>query len=101
MNCELYGQIAASFHVKADRITGLLVSDTQEGYAFLRSLDKDIKVAMAGDSYRVTKLNYVKSNQVDLNQFTEIEKSQEESQVNTKALYQCAKQFIVLIKEKS
>lgn len=101
MNCELYGQIAASFHVKADRITGLLVSDTQEGYAFLRSLDKDIRIAMAGDSYRVTKLNYAKSNQVDLNQFTEIEKSQEESQVNTKALYQCAKQFIVLIKEKS
>ncbi len=100
MNCESYGKIAASFHVKADRITGLLVSDTEKGHAFLRSLDREIKLAMAGDSYRVTKLNYAKSEQIDLNQFTEIERTEEESKVNTKALYQCAKQFIVLIKEK-
>ena len=100
MNSETYGKVAASFHVKADRITGFMVSDTEKGYTFLRSLDKDIKIAMAGDSYRVTKLNYAKSNQVDLNQFTEIQQAEEESKVNTKALYQCAKQFIVLIKEK-
>lgn len=100
MNSETYGKVAASFHVKADRITGFMVSDTEKGYTFLRSLDKDIKIAMAGDSYRVTKLNYAKSNQVDLNQFTEIQQAGEKSEVNTKALYQCAKQFIVLIKEK-
>ena len=76
------------------------MSDTEKGYTFLRSLDKDIKIAMAGDSYRVTKLNYAKSNQVDLNQFTELQQAGEKSEVNTKALYQCAKQFIVLIKEK-
>lgn len=98
MECEKYGKIAASFHVKTDRITGLLVSDTQEGYDFLRSCDREIKIGMAGDSYRVTKLNYAKSDSVDLNQFSEIEKSKGESHVNTAALYQCGRTFIGIIR---
>lgn len=99
MECEIYGKIASSFHVKGDRITGLLVSDTEEGYNFLRSMDKNIKIGMAGETYRVTKLNYAKSDSVDLNQFTEITKARGESKVSTKALYQCAKAFIGIIKE--
>ena len=99
MESEKYGKIAASFHVKGDRITGLLVSDTETGYEFLRSADKNIKLEMAGDTYRVTKLNYAKSDYVDLNQFTEIEKAEGESKVSTKALYQCAKAFIGIVKE--
>lgn len=98
MECEKYGKIAASFQLKTDRITGLMVSDTDEGYAFLRSIDKSIKIGMAGESYRVTKLNYAKSENVDLNQFSETQKSNKESKVNTAALYQCAKTFIGLIR---
>lgn len=101
MECEKYGKIAASFHVKADRITGLMVSDTQEGYDFLRSCDKDIKIGMAGESYRVTKLNYAKSDSVDLNKFSEIERTKKESQVNTAALYQCARAFIGIVRERN
>lgn len=97
MQCDKYGKIAASFRLKTDRITGLMVSDTDVGYEFLRSIDKNIKIGMAGDSYRVTKLNYAKSENVDLNQFSEAEKSDKESRVNTVALYQCAKTFIGLI----
>lgn len=99
MMCEKYGKIAASFQLKTDRITGLMVSDREEGYQFLRSLDKNIKIGMAGDSYRVTKLNYAKSENVDLNQFAETQKSDKQSKVNTVALYQCAKTFITLVKE--
>lgn len=98
MECEKYGKIAASFRLKKDRITGLMVSDTEEGYTFLRSMDKKIKVGMAGESYRVTKLNYAKSEDMDLNQFSETEKADKESKVNTIALYQCAKTFIGLIR---
>lgn len=98
MECEKYGKIAASFRLKTDRITGLMVSDTEEGYAFLRSMDKKIKIGMAGESYRVTKLNYAKSENVDLNQFSETKKADKESKVNTVALYQCAKTFIGLIR---
>ena len=99
MECEKYGKIAASFHVKADRITGLLVSDTQEGYTFLQSMDRNIKIGMAGEAYRVTKLNYVKSDSVDLNQFTEIASEKGESKVSTQALYQCARAFIGIVRE--
>lgn len=99
MESEAYGKIAASFHVKADRITGFMVSDTEQGYTFLRSMDKSIKLGMAGESYRVTKLNYAKSDNVDLNQFSEIKKAEGESKVSTKALYQCAKAFIGIVKE--
>lgn len=99
MESEAYGKIAASFHVKADRITGFMVSDTEQGYTFLRSMDREIKLGMAGESYRVTKLNYAKSDSVDLNQFSEIKKAEGESKVSTKALYQCAKAFIGLVKE--
>lgn len=99
MECEKYGKIAASFHVKADRITGLMVSDTQEGYNFLRALDKNVKIGMAGESYRVTKLNYAKSEDLDLNQFSETKKSDKNSKVNTAALYQCARAFIGIIRE--
>lgn len=98
MECEKYGKIAASFRLKTDRITGLMVSDTEEGYTFLRSMDKNIKIGMAGESYRVTKLNYAKSKDVDLNQFSETKKADKESKVNTVALYQCAKTFIGLIR---
>lgn len=98
MECEKYGKIAASFRLKTDRITGLMVSDTEEGYTFLRSMDKNIKIGMAGESYRVTKLNYAKSEKVDLNQFSETKKADKESKVNTVALYQCAKTFIGLIR---
>lgn len=98
MECEKYGKIAASFRLKTDRITGLMISDTQEGYTFLRSLDKNIKIGMAGESYRVTKLNYAKSENVDLNQFAETQKSDKQSKVNTAALYQCAKTFIELVR---
>lgn len=101
MKCEKYGKIAASFQLKTDRITGLMVSDTEEGYTFLRSLDKNIKIGMAGDAYRVTKLNYAKSENVDLNQFAETQKSDKQSKVNTVALYQCAKTFIGLVKEQA
>lgn len=98
MECEKYGKIAASFRLKTDRITGLMVSDTEEGYTFLRSMDKNIKIGMAGESYRVTKLNYAKSENVDLNQFSVGQKGDKESKVNTMALYQCAKTFIGLIR---
>ncbi|MBQ4529434.1 MAG: hypothetical protein IJA36_02315 [Lachnospiraceae bacterium] len=99
MECKKYGKIGASFHIKSDKITGLMVSDTQEGYSFLRSMDKNIKIGMAGDSYRVTKLNYAKSEDLDLNQFSETKKSDKNSKVNTVALYQCAKAFIGIIRE--
>ena len=98
MECEKYGKIAASFRLKTDRITGLMVADTEEGYTFLRSMDKSIKIGMAGESYRVTKLNYARSENVDLNQFSRTKKSDKESKVNTVALYQCAKTFIGLIR---
>ncbi len=98
MECEKYGKIAASFRIKADRITGLMVSDTEEGYTFLRSMDKNIKIGMAGESYRVTKLNYAMSENVDLNRFSKTKKSDKESRVNAVALYQCAKTFIGLIR---
>ena len=101
MECEKYGKIAASFQLKTDRITGHMVSDTDEGYTFLRSMDKNIKIGMAGDSYRVTKLNYAKSENVDLNQFAETQKTDKQSKVNTVALYQCAKTFIGLIREQA
>lgn len=98
MECEAYGKIAASFHVKADRITGLMVSDTDEGCNFLRSCDRNIRIGMAGESYRVTKLNYAKSDSVDLNQFSEIERAKGTSDVNTSALYQCARTFIGIVR---
>lgn len=101
MECEAYGKIAASFHVKADRITGLMVSDTDAGCNFLRSCDREIRIGMAGESYRVTKLNYAKSDSVDLNQFSEIERTKESSDVNTTALYQCAKTFIGIIRKQN
>lgn len=98
MECEKYGKIAASFRLKTDRITGLMVSDTEEGYTFLRSMDKNIKIGMAGEAYRVTKLNYAMSENMDLNQFSKTQKADKESKVNTVALYQCAKTFIGLIR---
>lgn len=101
MECEKYGKIAASFRLKTDRISGLMVSDTEEGCTFLRSMDKNIRIGMAGNSYRVTKLNYAKSETLDLNQFSEVHNADPKSRVNAAALYQCAKTFIGLIREQA
>ena len=102
---ERLGKVAARFTVSQERTEGFLVSDREETLRQLKDQEEQLRERLTNGS-KALRIDYMKQEDLDLAGFTRGRKStqdqgqsQEERQVQTRNLYDMAKQFIETVKQ--
>lgn len=102
---ESYGEVAAEFSIKNQKISGYIACDTAEGTKNLQNREENLKAAfkehvdsLIRNEHELGTLSVVHSNELNLNNFI-AETTQEESTVATADLYKIAKAFITVMAE--
>ena len=100
---ENYGQVAAEFSVRKNRISGYIACSTANGAADLQGREQSLRAglkntvkALAANELELGGISTIHSTELNLNSFT-AEEAQNDSAVQTADLYQIAKAFITVV----
>lgn len=103
LSTESYGDVAAQFSVRNQKLTGYIACSTQEGTSRLQDKEETLRSAfekhvesLVQNDVEIGSVGILHSKELDLNSFTAGEPSGESS-VKTADLYQIAKAFITTI----
>ena len=106
LHTESYGDVAAEFSVRNNKVSGYIACSTPEGTAEVQersdSLQRTLRntvESLAGNELQLEKIGVIHSSELDLNSF-EAEVAEDTSEaVQTADLYKIAKAFISVITE--
>ncbi|MCM1155658.1 MAG: DUF6240 domain-containing protein [Roseburia sp.] len=100
---EEYGNIAAEFSIRKNKISGYIACSTAEGTARMQEAETDLRAgleaevkSLAGKELELGSISVIHSKDLDLNAFT-AEQQPETAAVRTADLYQIAKAFITTV----
>lgn len=102
---DITGKIAAQLRATEDGIRGYVVSDTQTGRKWLEAHAPELEKELQTTEHPTVQLDYLTSEELDLNRFGRNDKSEdttqqttEDRQVQTKELYHMAEAFLTVVK---
>lgn len=102
---DITGKIAAQLRATEDGIRGYVVSDTQTGRKWLEAHAPELEKKLQTTEHPTVQLDYLTSEELDLNRFGRNDKSEdttqqttEDRQVQTKELYHMAEAFLTVVK---
>ncbi len=102
---DITGKIAAQLRATEDGIRGYVVSDTQTGREWLEAHAPELEKNLQTTEHPTVQLDYLTSEELDLNRFGRNDKSEdttqqttEDRQVQTKELYHMAEAFLTAVK---
>ncbi|MBD5453060.1 MAG: hypothetical protein HDR30_01865 [Lachnospiraceae bacterium] len=103
LDTESYGQVAAEFSIRNQKVSGYIACATSEGTEALQGREENLRAglkngveSLAENKLELGSISVIHSQELDLNHFIE-EEAQEDSSVQTADLYQIAKAFITAI----
>ena len=103
LDTESYGQVAAEFSIRNQKVSGYIACATSEGTEALQGREENLRAGLKNgveslleNKLELGSISVIHSQELDLNHFI-AEDAQDDSSVQTADLYQIAKAFITAI----